>query len=65
MVKCPYCGYEGKFEEVREPWKFRFYTVKTLQCPKCKCNSIFNHYLGASPRGKKSEFVIRIKPRKK
>jgi len=62
MVKCPYCGYEGEFKELREPWKFRFYTVKMLQCP--KCNNIFNHYSGISPRGKRSEFVIKIRPKK-
>jgi len=28
MVKCPYCGYEGEFKEVREPWKPGFYTLR-------------------------------------
>jgi len=61
MVKCPYCGYEGEFE-IQKEWKFRFYNVKKLQCP--QCNGIFNYYYGISPKsGKKSEFVIRIKPR--
>jgi transposase len=59
MAKCPYCGYEGGFKELRNPWNFRFYAVKRLQCPKCK--GIFNLYSGVSPRGKKSEFVIRVK----
>jgi hypothetical protein len=42
-------------------WKFRFYTVERLECPKCRGR--FNHYYGASPRGKTSEFIIRVKPR--
>jgi len=59
MVKCPYCNFEGNFKELRNPWKFRFYTVKRLECP--RCNGIFNHYYGVSSRGKNSEFVIRVK----
>jgi transposase len=62
MVKCPYCGNEGYFEELRNPWKFLFYSVKRLRCP--KCGGIFNLYSGVSPKGKSSEFVIRIKPRR-
>lgn len=65
-MKCPFCGYEGpeeNFKLLREPWKFRFYTVKRLQCPKCK--GIFNYYSGVTAEGKKSEFPIRVKPRTK
>jgi len=66
MVKCPYCGYEGElqnFKLLREPWKFRFYTVRILECP--SCHSMFNYYYGVSPRsGKVSEFVIKVKPKK-
>ena len=64
MVKCPYCGYEtdvDEFELVREPWKFRFYKVKMLKCP--RCHNVFNYYSGVSPHRKKSEYVIRIRPR--
>ena len=65
MVKCPYCGYEAdlkKFKLLREPWKFRFYTVRMLKCP--KCGGIFNYYVGISPRtGEKSEYVIRRNPK--
>lgn len=64
MVKCPFCNYESseeKFKLLREPWKFRFYIVKMLKCP--KCHGIFNYYYGTSPRGKRSEFVIRVRPR--
>ena len=60
MAKCPYCGYEGEFT-VLKIWKFRFYEVERLECPKCR--GVFNHYQGVSPTGKKSEFVIRVKPR--
>jgi len=61
MVRCPCCGYEGDFETIKVHWNFRFYTVRTLKCP--KCGGIFNHYNGVSPRGKRSEFEIRLKPR--
>ena len=61
MAKCPYCGYDGEFREVRDPWRFRFYTDKMLECPKCR--GLFNYYHGVSPRGKVSEYVIRIRPR--
>jgi transposase len=60
VVKCPYCGYEGEFKPL-ETWKFRFYEVKHLECP--KCHGVFNHYRGLSPAGKRSEFVIRVKPK--
>ena len=60
MVKCPYCGFEGGFEVLRS-WKFRFYEVRRLVCP--RCGGSFNHYAGVSPRGKRSEFTIRVKPR--
>lgn len=59
MIKCPYCNFEGEFREIRAPWKFRFYTVKLLQCPKCQ--RIFNYYYGVSPKtGKISKFTIRL-----
>jgi transposase len=61
MVRCPYCGFEKKFEALKT-WKFKFYDVKRLECPNCK--GVFNYYNGVSPRsGKRSEFVIRSKPR--
>jgi transposase-like protein len=61
MVKCPYCSNEYGLREVRS-WRFRFYTVKRIQCP--KCNNIFNHYYGSRPNGRVSEFTIRVKPRR-
>jgi len=60
VVKCPHCGYEGEFK-VHKSWSFRFYEVKRIEC--LKCHGIFNYYHGISPTGKKSEFVIRVKPR--
>ena len=66
MVKCPYCGYEGDekdFRSLREPWRFWFYAVKMVECP--RCHRVFNHYYGMSPRGKVSEFTVRVKPRKR
>jgi len=62
MVKCPCCSYEGEFK-FSKTWKFRFYDVKRMECP--KCNGIFNYYKGVSSKGKTSEFVIRIKPKVK
>lgn len=64
LIQCPYCGFKGSendYKLLREPWRFRFYTVKRLECPKCK--GIFQYYYGESPRGKISEYVIRMKPR--
>ena len=55
MVKCPYRGFEGGFKPLKA---CRFYDVKRFQCP--KCNGMFNYYYGVSPRGKVSEFVIRV-----
>jgi uncharacterized Zn-finger protein len=60
LVKCPYCGYEGEFR-VHKTWRFRFYEVERLECP--GCHGVFNHYHGISPTGRKSEFVIRVRPR--
>jgi len=64
VVRCPFCGYEAdlnQFKLLRNPWKFRFYEVKMLECP--KCSGVFNYYSGVSPKGKRSEFIIKIKPR--
>ena len=63
-IRCPFCGYEtdvSAFKLLREPWRFRFYTVRMLECP--KCHKVFNYYFGVSPRGKRSEYVIKIRPR--
>ncbi|MEM1703568.1 MAG: hypothetical protein QXQ31_05905 [Zestosphaera sp.] len=64
MVKCPFCGFEAdanSFKQLREPWRFRFYEVKMLECPKCR--GVFNYYEGFSPRGKRSSFMIKMRPR--
>ena len=65
MTKCPYCGYEAdlsEFKLLREPWRFRFYEVRMLSCP--RCGGVFNYYIGRSPRsGRMSEFYVRIRPR--
>lgn len=64
MVKCPFCGYESDisgFKLLRKPWRFRFYTVRMLECP--KCHGVFNYYSGVSAHGKRSEFIIKIKLR--
>jgi hypothetical protein len=43
-------------------WKFRFYNVRMLKCP--RCGGVFNYYSGLSPRsGGVSEFTIKLKPR--
>jgi hypothetical protein len=63
VLKCPYCGFEGEFKPLKT-WRFRFYDVGMLECPKCKGG--FNHYRGVSPKsGRVSEFVIRVKPKVK
>ena len=60
MVKCPYCSYSDECNVIKT-WQFKFYEVKMLQCP--NCNGIFNYYKGTSAKGKRSEYIIRIKPR--
>jgi len=60
MVKCPYCGYEGEFKLIKN-WRFRFYDVKRLECP--KCNGVFNHYYGVNSVGKMSSFIIKVRPK--
>jgi hypothetical protein len=60
IVKCSFCSGEFQAQPLKT-WRFRFYSVERLQCP--KCNGIFNHYAGVSPKGRKSEFMIRVKPR--
>jgi len=62
LVKCPYCGYEGEFR-VLKTWRFRFYNVSRMECP--RCHGVFNYYQGVSPKGKRSEFVIRVRPKPK
>lgn len=66
MVRSPLCGFEGSvdaFRRLRESWRFRFYTVRMLECP--SCNGVFNHYEGVSTTGKHSAFFIRVRPRTK
>lgn len=65
MVKCSFCGFEsaeGLFKQLHEPWRYRLYTVRMLECPKYK--GVFNHYGGISPGGLKSEFMIKVKPKR-
>ncbi len=35
VIKCPFCGYESGTEDfklLREPWKFKFYIIRMLEC---------------------------------
>jgi DNA-directed RNA polymerase subunit RPC12/RpoP len=58
LVKCPFCGLERDFESLKS-WKFRFYDVRMLRCPRCRGK--FDHYQGVSPKkGKVSEFIVRL-----
>lgn len=59
-MRCPFCGYGDDFKVIKE-WRFRFYTVRRAECP--KCGGIFNHYAGKPPTGKASGFTIRVKTR--
>ncbi|MEM1696276.1 MAG: AbrB/MazE/SpoVT family DNA-binding domain-containing protein [Desulfurococcaceae archaeon] len=63
VVRCPSCGFESSledFKKLREPWRFRFYEVKMLECPRCKI--VFNYYEGFSPRDKRYSFTIKMRP---
>lgn len=59
-MKCPFCGHSNQLEAVKE-WRFRFYTVRRIKCP--KCGGIFNYYSGTTSTGRFSEFYIRVRPR--
>jgi len=59
-TRCPYCGFEGELRLIKT-WRYRFYDVKMFSCPNCR--GVFNYYSGVSPTGKRSEFVVRLKPR--
>jgi len=51
MARCPYCGHEADvsgFRLLRSPWRFRFYEVKRLECP--RCGRVSNYYRGVSPK---------------
>jgi len=65
LVRCPFCGYKADLRELKllqDPWRFRFYEVKMLECPKCK--GVFNYYTGKSPSTSKiSEFYVRVRLR--
>ncbi|MEM4005148.1 MAG: hypothetical protein QXM43_05890 [Desulfurococcaceae archaeon] len=65
MVRCPFCGLESSLEDfkmLRESWKYGFYEVRRLECPKCK--GVFNYYEGTSPRGRHMVFVVKVRPRR-
>jgi len=50
IVRCPFCGYEAEldgFKLLKEPWEFSFYTVRMLECPRCR--NVFSYYSGISP----------------
>jgi len=57
MVKCPYCGYKGEFILLKT-WKYSFWDVELYKCP--KCNGKFRYQHGISPKGKKSEYIMRV-----
>jgi len=63
MVKCPFCRYTddlSKFTLLRDPWKYRFYDVYYLKCP--KCDGQFYYFTGIGRFGKHHEFTMRRKP---
>jgi len=58
MARCPFCGYEADasgFRLLRSPWRFRFYEVKRLECP--RCGGVFNYYHGMKPSRR---FLVQI-----
>ena len=59
-LRCPYCGFVGKFRLLKT-WKYRIWDVYFYECP--KCGGRFNHYIGVTSEGERSEFVIRIRSR--
>ena len=64
IVKSHFCGYEAdisQFKFLRDPWNFRFYEVKMIECP--KCHGVFTYYYITS-NNQATEFTIKIRPRK-
>jgi transposase-like protein len=55
MVKCPYCGFEGSFKELKR-WKYSFWDVYLYECP--DCNKKFRYQIDLS--GKRKAFVMRL-----
>lgn len=50
VVKRPYYGYETEvlgFKPFKGEWRFRFYAMKMLKCP--RCHRKFDYYHGVSP----------------
>lgn len=63
MVECPFCKYVDdldRFALLRDPWKYRFYMVHYLKCP--KCNGQFYYFTGIGRFGKHHEFTMKRKP---
>jgi len=60
VAKCPYCGYEGRFEK-HEPWPFRFYDVKIFYSPKYK--GALNYPRGVLALGQKKGFRVSLEDR--
>jgi len=58
-----FCGDLKDFKLLRDPWRFDFYEVRRLECP--KCHGIFQYYQGETKSKKNIKFVIRMKPRPK
>ncbi|MEM1703000.1 MAG: hypothetical protein QXQ31_02975 [Zestosphaera sp.] len=63
-VRHPFHSFESSVRSIkllRQPWRFRFYEVRALECP--GRNGVFNYYEGSSLRGKHSVFAIRMRPK--
>jgi len=60
VVRCPYCGFEEEFKLIKT-WRFSVWNVYYYECP--KCGGRFNHYIGVTSAGERSEYVIRVRPK--
>jgi len=58
VVKCPYCGYEGRFELLKT-WRYSRWDVHYYECPRCAGR--FGFYL--EPSGRCRSFIVKFRPR--
>lgn len=56
ILKCPYCGKEGKGFVLLKEWTYTYLNVNMLRCP--KCNEKFRINWGEKENGEYVEYTI-------
>ena len=60
MVRCPYCGYDGK-HTLLKTWRYRWWLVYFYECP--NCGKKFRYQVDVE--GKRRSYVMRVSRLKK